>query len=406
MKLKIISLGLASLMLVMITAWAAVKKRSEFKETRQADEIITQSDDTDSIGLDDRSTQEGLTEESQAIEVIEEVENAEPVTTEMSTVAEEKENLLPATVLSQTTVTPDGEEIKVILFGDGEFQHEVFMVGEDRLVVDLEGVTNSVMPNMIPVKHRLVNRMRIGQHVKPKKARVVLDLSAPITYTVHAEGRKISLSVKPVREPSVESQMAMINAPVEDPISKPVPAEPVESTRKEPDLTKTGKKISLDFQDADLSNVLRYLADESGLDLVIGTGVKGKVTIKLLNVTVDQALDIILNMNRLEKIHEGNILQINAVAKQNEVLQWGRDPFALPMEENSNGLNVVFGRDLRLSAIINGPGRGVAIINNRILREGDTIEGVQVVEILSDRVMLNDESGHRELRINRLKFSQ
>lgn len=410
MKLKVISLGLASLMLVMITAWAAVQKRSKFIETRQAAEDITESDHSDSSGLD-RATQEGLTEEPQAVEVIEELENAEPVTTEMSTVAEEKENLPPATVLLQTTVTSEGEEFNVILLGDGEFQPEVFMVGEDRLVVDLEGITNAVMPNTIPVKHRLVKRMRIGQHVNPQKARVVLDLLAPITYTFHAEGRKVALSVKPVREPSVESQTATIKAPVEEPVSKPVPAEPVESTRKEPALAKTGKeqtgkKISLDFQKADLSNVLRYLADEGGLDLVIGTGVKGKVTVKLLNVTVDQALDIILNMNHLEKIREGNILQIYAVAEQSEVLQWGRDPFALPVEENANGLNVIFGRDLRLSAIINGPGRGVAIINNRILREGDTIEGVQVVEILSDRVMLNDESGYRELRINRLKSSR
>jgi hypothetical protein len=409
MRLKVIGLGLAGLMLVMITAWAAVQKRSKFIETRQAGEDVTGPDGSESAGMD-RATQGGMSGEPEAAKAVKEVENAEPVTTETPSAVKDEENLPPATVLSDTTVTPEGEKIKVIFTGDGAFQPDVFMVGEDRLVVDLEGVTNSVMPNMIPVKHGLVKRMRIGQHVKPKKARVVLDLSAPITYTFHAEGRKTVLSVEPFRKPSVESQTAAINAAVEEPVSKPVPAEPAVSTSKEPAIAEpgkeqTGRRISLDFQEADLPNVLRYLADESGMDLVIGSGVKGKVTIKLLNVPVDQALDIILKMNHLEKVREGNILQIYAVVKQSEVLKWGRDPFALPVEEKGGGSGIIFGRDLRLSAIINGPGRGVAIINNRILREGDTIEGVQVVKILNDRVMLNDESGYRELRINRLKPS-
>ena len=46
----------------------------------------------------------------------------------------------------------------------------------------------------------------------------------------------------------------------------------------------TGEKISLDFKDADLKNVLRLLGDISGINMTIGNKVEGKVTLKLENI--------------------------------------------------------------------------------------------------------------------------
>ena len=50
-----------------------------------------------------------------------------------------------------------------------------------------------------------------------------------------------------------------------------------------------GRRISLDFQQADISNVLRLIAEVSGFNIVVGEGVKSKVTMKLANVPWDQA---------------------------------------------------------------------------------------------------------------------
>jgi type IV pilus assembly protein PilQ len=83
----------------------------------------------------------------------------------------------------------------------------------------------------------------------------------------------------------------------------------------------TGRLISLDFQDADLDNVLRLMSDVSGLNIVVGGGVKGKVTLKLLNVPWDQALDLILRSNGLGQVRDGNILRIDTLgnlAKQQD----------------------------------------------------------------------------------------
>jgi type IV pilus assembly protein PilQ len=83
-----------------------------------------------------------------------------------------------------------------------------------------------------------------------------------------------------------------------------------------------GRRISLDFQQADISNVLRLIAEVSGFNMVVGEGVKSKVTMKLVSVPWDQALDMILKINGLGKIRQGNILWIDSLAniakQQNE----------------------------------------------------------------------------------------
>jgi type IV pilus assembly protein PilQ len=72
----------------------------------------------------------------------------------------------------------------------------------------------------------------------------------------------------------------------------------------------TGERISLDFQDADIHNIFRILHEVSGKNFVIGDDVKGKVTLKLVNVPWDQVLDLVLKMNKLGTVVEGNIVRI------------------------------------------------------------------------------------------------
>jgi type IV pilus assembly protein PilQ len=68
--------------------------------------------------------------------------------------------------------------------------------------------------------------------------------------------------------------------------------------------------LSLDFQDADLKNVFRILAEVSGFNFVVGENVKGKVTLKLTNVPWDQVLNLLLETYHLGAIKKGNVLRI------------------------------------------------------------------------------------------------
>jgi type IV pilus assembly protein PilQ len=77
----------------------------------------------------------------------------------------------------------------------------------------------------------------------------------------------------------------------------------------------TGQKISLDLQEVDIRNVLRLLADVTGKNIVVEPGVKGKVTLKVDNVPWDQVLELILKINELDHVMEGNVLRIATAAK-------------------------------------------------------------------------------------------
>jgi type IV pilus assembly protein PilQ len=77
----------------------------------------------------------------------------------------------------------------------------------------------------------------------------------------------------------------------------------------------TGRKISLDFKNADVHDVLRILADVSGLNIVATDDVKARVTLRLIEVPWDQALDVVLQANGLEKSQAGNVITISTTKR-------------------------------------------------------------------------------------------
>ena len=74
--------------------------------------------------------------------------------------------------------------------------------------------------------------------------------------------------------------------------------------------TYTGRRISLDFKDVEIADVLRLIAEVSDLNVIAGDEVKGQVTIRLTDVPWDQALDVILLTKGLGFVLVGNVLRI------------------------------------------------------------------------------------------------
>jgi len=74
-------------------------------------------------------------------------------------------------------------------------------------------------------------------------------------------------------------------------------------------------KISFDFMDADIRNVLRAIAEVSKKNMVISDDVKGKVTIKLENMACDDALEVVLKNNDLAKAEEENTVRVMTAKK-------------------------------------------------------------------------------------------
>ena len=86
-----------------------------------------------------------------------------------------------------------------------------------------------------------------------------------------------------------------------------------------------GKRISLNFQDIPVRAVLQLLADFTGINIVVSDGVVGNITLRLNDVPWDQALDIILTTQSLDKRQVGNVVLIDKAVtlatRENEQLK-------------------------------------------------------------------------------------
>ena len=92
----------------------------------------------------------------------------------------------------------------------------------------------------------------------------------------------------------------------------------------------TGEKIALDFYETDIKNVFRILQEVSGKNFAIDKDVAGKVTLTLDKpVPWDQVLDLVLKMNQLGKVFEGDIIRIAAAETLKKEAEFKRDKLSL-----------------------------------------------------------------------------
>jgi len=268
--------------------------------------------------------------------------------------AEKKEAAPPAAPLKKARslrgvdISAKADWVKVDLRGDGAIpDYRSFQLSRPtRLVVDLPRMTNASGKKSIDVGSTLLKDIRIGQH--PDKTRVVFtfpEAKLP-PHQLTREGAELNLVLgeakamppkeekAPAAEPPKPAQVAEAPEPKPEvqakeeaappaaekpgvptvkeekaPPAEPKPVEPEKSTAS----VYKGTKISLDFKDADIHNIFRLIAEVSSLNVITSEDVKGKITIRLVNVPWDQALDVILSTKNLIKIEEGNVLRITTI---------------------------------------------------------------------------------------------
>ncbi|MDX1549283.1 MAG: type IV pilus secretin PilQ family protein [Lysobacter spongiicola] len=83
-----------------------------------------------------------------------------------------------------------------------------------------------------------------------------------------------------------------------------------------------GRPVTFNFQDVPVRTVLQLIAEESNLNVVAADTVQGNVTLRLVNVPWDQALDIVLQAKGLDKRRSGNVVW---VAPQAEIAKYEQD---------------------------------------------------------------------------------
>src|SRR3984957_4162558 len=153
-------------------------------------------------------------------------------------------------------------------------------------------------------------------------------LATPSSQPQPPQEQQVSLAAKQVAaegaasvsnsNPAVDAPAAAANAPVAASTQPVASVQPVAASNgasfpvqtSAPAGKYSGEPISVNLKDVDLRDFFRLIHEISGLNIVVDPSVKGSLTIVLDDVPWDQALDIVLKNNGLDKQLEGNVLRI------------------------------------------------------------------------------------------------
>ena len=239
-----------------------------------------------------------------------------------------------------------GNSIQVVIEGMQIPTPRVFTLKGPRLVLDFPGSNLSVGTPRISVDHFLLKRIRMGRHTDPPRIRLVMDLQQPVDYEFRHLGGKVLLDILQSNPEGPEKMRETVQTSgshaIRDsrvltvgsqsgkkkqnhwivPVSgqgREIPVQASDSRVSPPQAGGVeekyqGSPISLDMQDAEISHVLRILAEVSGLNIVLGEDVRGTLTLKLDEVPWDQVFDILLKTQGLGKVQEGNIVRVDTHA--------------------------------------------------------------------------------------------
>jgi type IV pilus assembly protein PilQ len=289
------------------------------------------------------------------------------------TIAQEKSPTAPAgkapspmrNILKDLTINEiaTGYQIEFITEQEIKKYYPLSLRNPARLAIDFPSTTNAVPRSIMQVGNPLINTIRIGS--TGDRVRCVIDFKTPalppyqiaqkdtaltitVDHPVKAAAQRTVGAPAPVQKTAVASQKAASgmtseitnpsqekapegqkvqsaeSAAAKKPVCQqktPVPEQAPaaaqtaaeSSTEKGIGSEYTGQKISLDFKDADIKNILRLISDVSGFNVITSDKVSGRVTLKIEDIPWDQALDIILESNNLGKIVAGNIIRIDTL---------------------------------------------------------------------------------------------
>lgn len=150
--------------------------------------------------------------------------------------------------------------------------------------------------------------------------RIAVELKGTVPFTLVDEGEVVKLVVDDgayaeVMPPALATKEVVANFAPGVAVGSVVES----GTIAEPQRPQyTGQKISLVFDNADIRSILQLIGDVSGMNILASNDVKGEITLRLIDVPWDQALDLVLDTANLGKMQEGNVIRIMPLDKIRE----------------------------------------------------------------------------------------
>lgn len=179
-----------------------------------------------------------------------------------------------------------GGEGRIILTFTEEGAQADLREDAGRLVVDLSNVR---------VPERFLRRLDVIDFATPVDALEVRTRSGGARIAIATNGEYEKLAYQAGTQYVVEISRKKVEPPKRGPTDPPV---------------YVGNRVTFNFQDIPVRSVLQLVADVSELNIVVADTVQGNVTLRLINVPWDQALDIILQAKGLDKRRNGNVIWV------------------------------------------------------------------------------------------------
>lgn len=101
------------------------------------------------------------------------------------------------------------------------------------------------------------------------------------------------------------------------------------------------KRVSVDYQGADLVNVLRGISFDNNLNMVIDDSIQGTVTLSVRNALIDDLLEAILRSNGYTYLQSGNLVEVMTVGKAVETINTDKPASQVFKLENVNAGEVM-----------------------------------------------------------------
>ncbi|MGD2068064.1 MAG: AMIN domain-containing protein [Gemmatimonadota bacterium] len=226
-------------------------------------------------------------------------------------------------------ISPEAEQTRVVISVDGDVQYRDFtMEGPSRLVVDVFGARHALpRDNYLDIHRGGVRSVRTSQY-SADVVRVVLELEQTVPYEIVPEEGRIRISLFSEAAPfepwetggSVRVPAASGEADVPETADREPPAgttadEGAAQRSLEPlPQQPQARRITVNFPNTPVGEVLQTFADFSGRSIVAGQNVTGAITATIDDQPWDQALRTILEVNGFRALElENGIIRVDNV---------------------------------------------------------------------------------------------
>ena len=239
-----------------------------------------------------------------------------------------------AQILGLTVTQHKGNRTLLSVRTNKEVKYDVKL---DRMVLIIDLNNGTIQPDLmkeLDSEHTAgaVSRVNVFYSALDHHISLRITLRKLVPYHMTQDGKVLNIDFDAItgeipavaKRPALETPLKKIETPavkktestaVKRAFGKDkgsVPAKPISRAEQFEATSKqyAGQRMSFDFVDTDIRNILQLISEVAGINIVWGSDVEGKISMKLDNIPWDQALEMILRPNGLTYQIEDDVLWV------------------------------------------------------------------------------------------------